>query len=146
MGGTLYNFRVYARNKYGPSTFSSIANVYASAIPETANAPITSLDDIYAKISWELPNAHSLPVTAYQILILQKDGVTWTESSSCLGTNSTIISNKYCKVSMISLRSSPYNLVLGDTVFAKIKSSNLIGWSINYSDVSNITSTILTEP
>jgi len=81
VGGTLYNFRVYARNKYGPSSYSSIANVYASAIPETANPPNTTLDDVYAKISWDLPNTHSLPVTAYQILILQKDNTTWTESS-----------------------------------------------------------------
>jgi len=47
---------------------------------------------------------------------------------------------------MISLRSSPYNLVLGDTIYAKIKSSNAIGWSTSYSDVSNVTSTIATEP
>jgi hypothetical protein len=91
VGGTLYNFRVYARNKYGPSLYSSIASVYASAIPDTALAPVTSLDDVYTRITWELPNAHSLPVTAYQILILQKDGTTWTESSQCLGTSNTII-------------------------------------------------------
>jgi len=61
----LYNFRVYARNKYGPSSYSSIANVYASAIPETVNAPTTSLVDVYTRITWDLPNTHSLPVTAY---------------------------------------------------------------------------------
>jgi len=47
---------------------------------------------------------------------------------------------------MISLRSSPYNLVLADPVYAKIKSRNAIGWSVNYSAVSSITSSITTEP
>jgi len=47
---------------------------------------------------------------------------------------------------MISLRSSPYNLVLADTVYAKIKSRNAIGWSVSYSAVSTITSSITTEP
>jgi hypothetical protein len=47
---------------------------------------------------------------------------------------------------MISLRSSPFNLVLNDPVYAKIKSRNAIGWSENYSSASSVTSTIATEP
>ena len=46
----------------------------------TANAPITSVDDMYTRISWDLPQS-SDPIIAYEILILQNDNKTWTEHS-----------------------------------------------------------------
>ena len=53
------------------------------------NPPITSIDDTNIKISWDLPDS-DYPIIAYEILILQKDNVTWREQELCLG-NSNIM-------------------------------------------------------
>jgi len=59
------------------------------------NPPITSIDDTNIKISWKLPDS-DYPIIAYEILILQKDNVTWREQELCLGNSNIIVTNRYC--------------------------------------------------
>jgi hypothetical protein len=48
-----------------------------------------------------------------------------------------VIANRVCNISLNTLKSSPYSLVKGDSVFAKIISTNVYGDSDVYSDAGN---------
>lgn len=142
--GTLYYLRVRAKNKYGWGADSTPLAVYAAAKPEAPSAPTSSKQSINMRISWPMPDVNGLAATEYQILIMQKDG-TYTESAQCDGSDSTVVSNRYCDVPMVHLRQSPYAMVLNDPVKAKVRAYNLIGWS-PYSAETTSYALISTEP
>jgi hypothetical protein len=56
--------------------------------------------------------------------------VTYTEETTdCDGTNASVVSNRQCTIALLTLRSSPYSLTLGDSVSAKVVSVNTYGES-----------------
>jgi len=73
------------------------------------------------QISWTGPDANGLAVTAYEIVILAKDINLWFATSTCDGSDGTIVSAKTCAVPMTTLRSAPYALVLNDEVKVKVR-------------------------
>lgn len=82
-------------------------------------AVTTELVNTNVKISWTSPSSNGSPITEYKILILQNDGVTYTEQTSfCSGADATIISNMYCFVPLSVLRLSPYSLTYNSLVVA----------------------------
>lgn len=50
--------------------------------------------------------------------------------AECDGTQSTIVSNLYCDVEMVTLLSAPYNLVEGDLIVVIIEALNVIEYSV----------------
>lgn len=46
-----------------------------------------------------------------------------------MGTDSTVISNNACYISLATLRSAPFNLQKDESVYAKVKSINTYGES-----------------
>ena len=68
-GGTTYKFKVKARNIYGDGQFSSELSVLASDKPDKVDIPTVSIGatDTSVTVSWNLPDAHSTAITAYQI-------------------------------------------------------------------------------
>lgn len=71
----------------------------------------TSLIGTNVRISFTAPNNNGKPIDKYQILILQSDGLTYTEDTTdCDGSNAVIISNLYCDIPMQTLRNAPYLL------------------------------------
>jgi hypothetical protein len=48
-----------------------------------------------------------------------------------------LISDRVCNISLSTLKSSPYSLVKGESVYAKIISTNIYGDSVLYSDPGN---------
>jgi hypothetical protein len=56
--------------------------------------------------------------------------LTFTEESvDCVGTDPSVISSRSCSIALATLRASPYNLVLDDSVYAKVISVNVYGES-----------------
>lgn len=142
--GTQYYLRVRAKNKYGWGVDSTPLAVYAAAKPEAPDAPSSGKQSTSMRITWPLPDENGLAATEYEILIQQKDG-TFTASAQCDGSDSTVVTNRYCDVTMVHLRQSPYAMVLNDPVKAKVRAYNLIGWS-PYSAETTSYALISTEP
>ena len=85
-----------------------------------------------------MPITNGSPITAYKIYIRQTDQTTYTqESVECDGASTVVISSRTCKVNLVTLKSSPFSLVKGDSVYVKIVSVNVYGDSAIYSVAGN---------
>lgn len=72
--GTVYKFKVQARNSHGLSTFSTELSLLCAYIPDQPLAPVSSVIADNVQISWTAPDQNGSPLTAYRILIQQQDG------------------------------------------------------------------------
>jgi len=143
--GTEYKFRLRAKNSLGYGVYSSEVAMTPAATPSTPSAPVTTLDEPYARITWSAPSDNGSPITSYTITILQQDGSYSEEATYCDGTDPTIISQLYCQVPMISLAASPYSLSYGDNIKAKVSATNSEGTS-SESAVTTSFTTLETVP
>lgn len=145
--GSSYYYRVKANNVFGWGPYSTTLTVVPSQVPDTMSAVTTAVDGTNVKISWSAPASNGAAITKYKIMILQSDGLTYTESSSsCDGSDPTIMSQLYCLVSIKDiLRASPYSLAYGTLVIAKVQAYNTKGWS-SLSPANVAGATIETEP
>lgn len=55
---------------------------------------------------------------------------------NCDGTDSTIVADAYCSVPLTVFFAAPYNVVIGDNIFAKVLAVNIYGES-DYSDLNS---------
>jgi len=67
-------------------------------------------------------------VIDYRIKIRRQDGLL-IEHSDCNGQDSTIITDRKCAVTMVSLLESTYGLVEGDQIQVTVESRNSIDYS-----------------
>jgi hypothetical protein len=56
--------------------------------------------------------------------------------TNCDGTDATIVTDGYCSVPISYMISSPYDMVIGDSIFAKVLAVNFYGES-DYSALGN---------
>lgn len=83
------------------------------------------------QIIWIAPYDGSSPITNYIITILNADGVTYsTELSNCNGSVSSIVTGTNCIIPIHVLRSAPFFLDWGTSVFAKVIASNIVSNSL----------------
>lgn len=121
-GGLTYRFRVRARNKYGFGPYSDVVSII-TALPPSAPSSVTTAQEVTnVKISWAAPTTNGVAVSEYDILIKKKDG-SYATTPTCLGTTSTVVLNRYCYVSFLTLRSD-FGLTLNDVVYAKVRAYN----------------------
>jgi len=110
--------------------------------------PITTydMDGFNVKISWTDPYTHpTMLVSNYQIIIKDSLGV-YRGHPECDGTDSVIKSQRYCIVSMNSLRQEPFSLnVLGTLIQTRARAWNVIGWG-EYSNANTIGAVIQNIP
>ena len=119
--GTVYKFRLRAKNSIGFGPYSNEVSMTPSAVPG-APTVTTSTDTIHAKISWTLPATNGASITAYKIYVRKSDLTTfYIESTYCDGTDNTIISNRFCLIPMTALGIAPYHLVRDDLIVAKVE-------------------------
>jgi hypothetical protein len=86
------------------------------------------MDGSSVKVSWSLPSDNGSPITAYKIYLKEKVSESYTqESVDCDGNDATVISNRFCYVSTNTIASSPYDLIGGDSVWAKVIAVNVYG-------------------
>jgi hypothetical protein len=120
--GTAYQFRVYGQNKYGNGPVSNAVTITAGQTPSVPAAPTTSVptNSVYVKIQWTAPATNSFAIDAYEISIKKKDTTYNIDLTYCDGSSASVISTLSCLIPMTALRAAPYNLVLGDSVLAKV--------------------------
>ena len=128
-GGVTYRFKVRAYNKYGEGPFTEEVSVQTSQAPETPVAPTVEIVGGYVKISWAAPFDNYRPILGYgyQVLIATSTGAFVETKSLCDGLTQEAV--RYCLVDMHDLRASPYNLIYGDLIQAKVLARNERGWS-----------------
>lgn len=78
-------------------------------------------------VQWSAPYDGGSPLTSYTIQIRHKDGTTFSEDlTDCDGTDTTIIAEAKCTVPIATLRST-YGYDYGDSIWAKVKTANIVG-------------------
>jgi hypothetical protein len=80
------------------------------------SAVTTSIDLTYVKIAWTAPTNNFEALDAYEILIKQSDTSLSEYTTTCDGSDGTIVSQEYCKVPMSVLWASPYLLSANDLI------------------------------
>lgn len=130
--GVDYQFRIQASNSFGWGPFSDVVTIRSDNVPAQIQSVTTTIESIYARISWSpTSNNYGSPVLAYRVQVLAIDGVTFTESPTCNGSDSNIVSSltPSCLISIAELRSAPYSLTQGVIIKAIVQARNIEGWS-----------------
>ena len=92
--------------------------------------PSTFIDGADLTIYWPEVVDNGSPITRYYILIRDHDGNYHTELEYCDGEDSTVVENRRCTIPLTVFYTTPFNMVLGDHIYAKITAINLYGWSL----------------
>jgi len=71
VSGSIYGFRVRARNIFGWGPYSSVTEIKAAREPGVPVAPVTSIDSASGgvTIAWTAPDARGDTITSYKIEI-----------------------------------------------------------------------------
>ena len=129
----IYTFRVESRTLVGYSGFSIELAVRAAARPSMPSSPTTSLiSNTNVVITWVAPFNGGSQITSYRITIRQNDLTYTTELASCNGSSQSVIAALSCTLPISTLQASPFNLLWGASVYAKVIATNVV----NSSDIS----------
>jgi hypothetical protein len=96
-GGKVYRFRVLARNIYGSGKVSDDLQVTPDDAPGKGFMPVVQLDltdPTSVHISWDQPIDHSASITKYDIMFMTSSGDFVAEPTYCLGTGTTVITER----------------------------------------------------
>ena len=130
--GTVYKFKVQARNAFGLSEFSDEVAILAASKPSRPSQPTTTLSDLddEVTVTWTEPATNGAPVESYSIYIRHSDFLSYSLLlDSCDGSDPTIVSEKSCKIPVSYLIVAPFELPWGSSVFAKVLATNSKGSS-----------------
>lgn len=128
--GTLYSFTVQALNSEGLSSASSSVSILAAETPATPAMPITAIVGSNINVSWVAPTSNGSPITAYIITFIDSAGNYHLLLDDCNGSSPQVVSTLQCVVPLTKMYVSPFNLILGDHIFAKIVAINSYGNSL----------------
>ena len=80
VAGTLYQFRVRAKNYWGWGPYSTAVSIKASSAPDQMSEVTTTIDPATGglKIAWSSAVSNSESITAYKIEILDVTDTTWS--------------------------------------------------------------------
>ena len=122
---------------FGLSVNSETITLVAGFKPSQPNAPVTSVVADSVVITWEAPNQNGSPITGYRITLKQQDSAFSEDLENCDGKQAaSIVSSRECTIPFSVLTASPYDLTLGDSVYAKVSAINYYGES-SVSDAGN---------
>jgi hypothetical protein len=124
--GVVYGFKLQARNDFGLSDDSEEFLILCATVPNAPLAPITTgyLSDVI--VQWTPPFNNGSPITSYRVFLQAKDTSYIEESFYCL-SNEYMVEHSECVVPLDVLTQAPYNLVLGDSIYAKVMPINFYG-------------------
>jgi len=128
--GTLYSFTVQALNSEGLSSASLPVSILAAEAPATPAMPVTTIVGSDINVSWIAPNSNGSPITAYIITFRDSAGNYHLILDVCDGSSQQVISTLRCVIPLTKMYGSPFNLILGDNVYAKIVAINSYGNSL----------------
>ena len=131
--GASYNFRLRTRNAVGFSSYSAVFTILAATVPSQPSAPTTTISGDLANvlIAWTLPSdLGGLSISSYKLEIKTSTATFIKDVTNCdAETSSSILSSRSCTISVVALRSSPFNLVDSASVTARVTATNAIGSS-----------------
>ena len=128
--GVQYEFTVEARNSYGFSLSSELLTLLCAYIPEPPATVTTANLNSQVVVSWDAPVDNGYAVSAFKVLIQEKSTTFTLENVECDGFDPDVVANRQCSVSLATLTASPYLLVQGDSVIAKVAAINIYGESV----------------
>ena len=105
--------------------------ILAAQVPNQPSAPDTTVDGDFVVFSWDKPNEQGSPIVEYRLLIKKSDGAFAMDLTHCDGTNDVVVFTRTCSVPIDTLRNSPFNLVWGDSIVAKVTAINAYGSSLS---------------
>jgi hypothetical protein len=74
--GEDYQFRSRASNSFGWGAFSDVVTIKADDVPAQIAPVTTTVENIYARISWSLPSTtNGAPIVEYAVYILGASGL-----------------------------------------------------------------------
>jgi hypothetical protein len=98
--GLVHKFRLRAKNQFGWGPYSLSAEVIPCNVPGEMQPVITVVDNVYVKITWTQPESNGAEITAYRVLLLANDNISWLESEFCQNTDATLVTQLSCYVPM----------------------------------------------
>jgi len=134
--GTVYSFRVEARNAYGYSEYSAEVAVLAASRPSTPLAPTTMVDGSNILVSWQEPDINGSPIESYTISLRQWNYQYSVNTEWCDGSQPATIYTRTCTIPQSVFGQAPYLLSSGAGIYAKVIATNAIG-SSNLSTAGN---------
>jgi hypothetical protein len=138
--GESYKLRVRAHNLHGWGDWSDPTIVLSTGVPDQPDPPLTEINNIYVRISWTDPSHNFEAIDQYKILLRHVDETSFSEETEhCDGSNQIIFLRKYCEVpvSVFTSADSPFQLIAGDVVVAKVAARNQNGWG-SYSEPNTV--------
>lgn len=129
--GTTYEFKIRAKNKWGWGDYSSTFSILAATVPDQVATVTTSIETTTegVQVTWVAPSDNGAAITAYLVEFsdLETTEVWSTELTHCDGSNSTVITDLGCLVSMNLLTAAPTSLVLDELVTVRVSAINSKG-------------------
>jgi hypothetical protein len=101
-------------------------------VPAQPSAPVTTWSPDDVVLTWTPPDDGGSTITGYTVSIRHSDLSTFSVDATNCDMSSSILTT--CTVPVTSLRSSPYSLEWGSSVFAKVIAVNIYGNSIESTD------------
>lgn len=100
-------------------------------MPDQPAAPSTSIDGLTVRINWVAPNARGYKITRYIIKIRQSDNLSFSEEPvSCDGSDTNIMAGLTCNVPISTLKTTPYSISWGLSIYATVTAVNVYGLSV----------------
>jgi hypothetical protein len=100
-------------------------------VPDQPAAPSTVIDGLTVRINWVAPNARGYQITRYIIKIRQSDNLSFKEEPiSCDGSDTTVMAGLSCKVPISTLKTPPYSISWGLSIYATVTAVNVYGLSV----------------
>lgn len=91
--GTIYKFKVEARNEFGYSEHSEEVSILCATHPEKPAAPTTTVVNDYVIFDWDAPVDNGTPITSYNVYIRQSDLTYIIDRTICDGKDLDVIQN-----------------------------------------------------
>lgn len=120
---------VMSRNSVGFSPLSSPITILVAQIPSAPSSPVTTISGANVLITWTAPYSGASRITSYTISVLASNGTYLTDIANCNGGSVIVVASQSCSIPSDVLMTIPYNLQYGDSVFAHISATNIIGTS-----------------
>ena len=106
-----------------------------SWIPSQISPAVVTIENIYVKIEWTAPASNGAEITAYKVLILASDNISWLEAPSCQHSDHLLVENLFCYIPMSELTEPALSLAYNSFISVKVQAFNLRGWG-SLSDVN----------
>jgi hypothetical protein len=128
--GEAYQFRYRLRNTYGWGAYSPVLVAVAANPPSTPTQPRSSNTGTSVQLNWAEPYTGGSAILELDIEILASDGSFFADLIYCNGvSDATVRAQAYCVIPMSVLTASPFNLLQGDLVVARMLATNIVGSS-----------------